>query len=67
MTYLQTLSDGVVAGAFAARDNARHARRLARQWPKSAAEYEIDARAAFARAYQYLRLARDFRSQAHAN
>jgi hypothetical protein len=50
-----------------ARDNARINRRMARNWPTSAEEYESGAREAFGRARDYLRWARGFRREANAN
>ena len=72
MSRLQELFEGCVTGARMARDNARNDRRMAREWPADAAEYEADARKAFRRAHEYLRMARSFRdsiesrSYAHA-
>ena len=67
MTHAETLFAGCVNGAVMARTNARNDRRLAREWPNCAEEYERDARKAFQRARDYLRWARSFRSEINAN
>jgi hypothetical protein len=67
MNYAQQQFIGCVNAARMARDNARINRRMARNWPTSAEEYESGARDAFGRARDYLRWARSFRSEANAN
>ena len=66
MNRRQELLNGCVNGARMARANARNDRRMARDWPAYAAEYERDARKAFSRAYSYLNWARSFRSEINA-
>ena len=67
MNRLEYLFAGCVEGARMARANARNDRRMAREWPRDAEQYEADARRAFRRAYRYLDWARDFRSEIHAS